>query len=277
MKRALSITLTALSWILLTSYIVVSANYCSTQHKEVLCREIKVVVTDSAKQGYITPYMVKSWLVNENVKLLKQPLSSINTNEIEKILLKRGYVKSAEVYSTINGTLNIKISQRIPIARVSSSNGYNFYITEDNYILPPQSYFTSYVPIITGYIIPPFERGFVGNFENILSENEKKVSKNYLFLSNLINFVKFVGNDSFWNSMIVQINVTNRESQSYNPRVEIVPRTANHVVMLGEIENFQNKLDKLMLFYKNGLNYEGWERYNYINLEYKNQVVCIKQ
>ena len=36
------------------------------------------------------------------------------------------------------------------------------------------------------------------------------------------------------------------------------------------------KLDKLMSFYRKAVLYEGWDRYRYVNLKYKDQIVCVK-
>jgi cell division protein FtsQ len=46
--------------------------------------------------------------------------------------------------------------------------------------------------------------------------------------------------------------------------------------MLGELDGYRAKLDKLQRFYLRGLSYEGWDTYRYINLKYKNQIVCTK-
>ena len=39
----------------------------------------------------------------------------------------------------------------------------------------------------------------------------------------------------------------------------------------------QEKFNKLEIFYKEGLNYMGWEKYETIKLDYKGQVVCDKK
>ena len=36
------------------------------------------------------------------------------------------------------------------------------------------------------------------------------------------------------------------------------------------------QLDKLMSFYRKAVLYEGWDRYRYVNLKYKDQIVCVK-
>lgn len=277
MKKPLVIALNVLTWTAILAYLVVSSSYAKQRKKEQLCREIRVVVLDSAERNFITPGMVRGWFVTEKVPVLKQELSSLNTLEIEEFVRRRGFVRTARVYTSIDGRLNIELTQRRPIARVSSVNGYNFYITDDDYILPLQRHFVTYVPVITGYIEPPFGREFVGPLDQAAAGAEKKVEKNYLFLAKLINFVKFVGNDDFWKAFIVQINVEGGSTETrYDPQVEIVPRAGNQIVTLGSIDGYREKLDKLMSFYRGAVAYEGWDLYRSIDLSYKDQIVCIK-
>lgn len=101
------------------------------------------------------------------------------------------------------------------------------------------------------------------------------MSENYLFLANLINFVKFVESDGFWSAFWVQINVRDGGSEGrYDPQIELVPRAGDQIVCLGSLDDYRSKLDKLTSFYRNGLAYEGWEACRYINLAYRGQVVC---
>ena len=107
------------------------------------------------------------------------------------------------------------------------------------------------------------------------------MDENYLFFTKLINFVRLIRGDSFWNAQIVQIDVSTPARGAgqvhwQEPEVEIVPRVGRHVVLLGTLDEVEQKLDRLMLFYRRVLDYEGWETYRTVNLKYRNQVVCTK-
>ncbi|HJB84993.1 MAG TPA: hypothetical protein IAA13_05745 [Candidatus Alistipes merdigallinarum] len=277
MKKSLAITLNLSAWILLIAYLSFALPYTNRQKKERLCKGINVTILDSAERKFITPAMVKMWFETKKIKLVGEKLMSINTIDLEQFIGRRGYVRTVRVYTSMDGLLNIEITQRQPIARFNTQNGYNFYVTEDNYILPAQRHFVTYVPIITGYILPPFRRDYIGPLDRFADDKEKKIEKNYLFLTKLINFVKFVDSNDFWRSFIVQIHVEGTETElKYDPDIEIVPRVGNQVILLGGIDGYQEKLDKLLVFYKNAVAYEGWEKFKYINLKYKDQVVCIE-
>ena len=89
--------------------------------------------------------------------------------------------------------------------------------------------------------------------------------------------MKFVGYDDFWNAFIVQIRVNGADPQTEGePQVEIVPRAGDQVIALGGIDAYEQKLDKLMSFYRKAVLYEGWDRYRYVNLKYK-ESDCLRQ
>lgn len=277
MRPLLPILLGVISWVALVTYIVLSTNYCSQQKEVRRCHEIRVVVQDSADYGFITPGMVKGWFEQEKIKLLNKEVSAINTLELERLVSRRGYVKRARVYTSMDGVLHVELTQRRPIIRFNTANGYNFYLTEDNYILPAQRYFVTYVPVVSGTISFPFEKGYVGSLKDFAKDNEKKNTKNYLFLSNLISFVEFVREDPFWNAFFVQIDVLwDPENQAKEPQIRLVPRVGELEIRMGGVDNYQEKLKKLLTFYRSGLTYEGWNTYRVINIAYKDQVVCSK-
>ena len=158
MKRPLVITLNVLSWTAILVYLLLSSRYTRERKQQRPCREVRVVVLDSAERGFITPAMVRGWFASEKIPLVGRELSSINTLELERFVRRRGYVRSARVYASIDGVLTIEIAQRKPVMRFNTDDGYNFYVTDDGYILPQQRQFSCYVPIVTGRFELPFPR-----------------------------------------------------------------------------------------------------------------------
>lgn len=105
-----------------------------------------------------------------------------------------------------------------------------------------------------------------------LEIRKKKLIKNCEDCQNLINFVKIIDNDDFWRSEIVQIIASH--SQSGELKISLSVRSGEFLVILGDLTQTQERLDKLLTFYKKGLNKIGWSRYKSINIEYRDQVVC---
>jgi len=63
-------------------------------------------------------------------------------------------------------------------------------------------------------------------------------------------------------------------SMSRDGRVTMVPRVGNHTIRLGKAENYEEKLNNLLVFYREAMPVVGWDKYKVVNVEYKGQVVC---
>ena len=88
----------------------------------------------------------------------------------------------------------------------------------------------------------------------------------------LVEFVEWLRGDDFWSAEIVQIVAGTTSFGTID--VTLIPRSGDFKILLGELDAPQQKLDRLMSFYRNGLVHTGWNRYKTINLRYNNQVVC---
>ena len=108
--------------------------------------------------------------------------------------------------------------------------------------------------------------------ERIVVARQKKNEENYADFLKLINFVRSVGDDGFWSAEIVQIIVS---ATSYGGMdLTLVPRSGDFRIEFGETDGAQEKFERLMKFYRDGLGCIGWDRFSTLNLKYDNQVVC---
>lgn len=108
--------------------------------------------------------------------------------------------------------------------------------------------------------------------QDAVRAEQKKAEEKYADFLKLINFVRSVEDDGFWSAEIVQ---TVASATSYGTmELTLVPRSGDFRIVFGETDDADAKLDKLMKFYRDGLENIGWDRYGTINLKYKNQVVC---
>lgn len=62
-----------------------------------------------------------------------------------------------------------------------------------------------------------------------------------------------------------------------NKEVELIPRVGRFRIVLGSLDDFEEKLNKLRLFYDQAIPKVGWDKYSVIDLKYKNQIVCTKK
>ena len=283
MRRFWPIVFSVVGWVAILAYLIVAGRHCAHKKDDVRVSRMRIVVRDSARLQLVTSAMVRGWLEGEGIKTRDLSLREIETSRIRQAIEKHIFVRHATVFTDLDGTLNIELSQRRPVVRVEMSNGYRFFLSDDGYVLPLQERGQDpvRVPIVTGAFSLPFAPGYVGSLDEAVSDKQKKISENYRFLLKLINFVAFIEDDDFWRAEIVQIIV--REGSAsvgdpawQEPQVEFVPRAGNHIVVLGDLEDVPVKLDKLLSFYRHALAYEGWSGPKIINLKYRNQVICTK-
>ena len=114
-------------------------------------------------------------------------------------------------------------------------------------------HFTARVIIASGEIPP-----FVPDFQ----DRKKHVVKD------LFSLTQRIRNDEFLEPMIEQVYV------NQNGEFTLIPKLGAHKIILGKLDNLENKLFRLEKMYTDVFPYEGWKKHKTINLKYKGQVVC---
>ena len=173
-------------------------------------------------------------------------MSDVNTEKIEQELLKNEMIANVEAYKTPSGIVKMEVMQKIPIIRIMSVTG-SYYVDNMGTTMPISRRYAAHVPLASGFV-------------------EKEFA-----VTDLYKFALFLQENEFWNDLIEQIYVFQDQE------VELIPKVGNHRIMLGTIDDFRDKLDKLKLFYEQAIPKVGWEKYSVINLKYKNQIVCTKK
>lgn len=225
-----------------------------------ICTKVNINIQDESTNGFINAKEIKSRLEKIRQYPLSRKMVDVNTRTIEESLKRSPFVKTAECYKTQDGAVCITLTQRMPIVRIKSINGNDYYVDDNNSIMP-NSHYTSDLIIATGYISKAFAQNYIAKLAKILME------------------------DSFWKNQIEQVNVTPEKG------IELIPRVGNHIIYIGqlpestnkekrekELETFvDKKLKRLEKFYIYGLSQAGWNKYSYINLEFDNQIICKKR
>ena len=210
-----------------------------------VCNRLDVVIVDSLKNTFLSENDVKELLERKKMNPVGMPLKQIKLNDVETKLEAHPFILNAECYKTPDGTLCVKVTPRFPVLRVLSNNGGNFYIDANGEEMKNSS-FSADVVVATGDISPKYAKRYLAKIGNFLQADE------------------------FWNSQIEQLNVQKDGS------IQMVPRIGDHIVNLGAPTDIEKKLERLKLFYTKALSKVGWNKYETIDLQYNNQIVCTK-
>lgn len=168
-------------------------------------------------------------------------LEDVSFRDIENVLTQHPFIKSAVVYSDMNANVFISVTQRNPIVRIQEDKK-GYYLDEDGLEIPLSNVYTSRMLLVTG---------------EVNSVNNK----------DLFNLTNFIYNNDFWKKQIVQINIENSKL--------LMLTKLGEQLEFGEIKNVKEKFENLMLYYEKG-NSQNID-YKTLNLEYNNQIVCIKK
>jgi len=249
-----------LIWLGLTGYLFVMLAFVSKEQENILCRKILIHIHDSSEVGFVTSDQIMKIIHPEPATLLGKPVHSINISDLEDKLHKIRSIRRAEVYYTVEGHLSVDINQRKPMIRIIDNSGASYCIDMEGYLIPLTGKYTPHILIANGNI-KTIDRN-AGHIRDL--ENRE-------ILEDIYGFGLYLNEDAFFRSQIVQVYVNS------NREFELIPRVGSHVILLGDMNEFDIRLDNLKILYEQGFSTVGWNQFEIINLKYENQVVCTKR
>jgi cell division protein FtsQ len=182
-------------------------------------------------------------------------ISGFDLRNMEKKLEANIWVKDAELFFDNRGQLQIRVSEREPIARVFTVGKNSFYIDSSGERLPVAENPAAHLMVFTNF---PVEKGRLKNQESIL-------------MREMVTISEFINKSEFWSAQVEQIDITP------NRTFEMAPLIGNHIVVLGDGDNLQEKFDRLFVFYKDVMSRTGFDHYVKLDVQYKDQVVATRK
>ncbi|GAA3609279.1 cell division protein FtsQ [Flavivirga amylovorans] len=192
---------------------------------------------------FVTNETVSKLLIQKYGGVKNVPKETLDLNELENALKSNPMIKAAEVYVSVNGTLNAEIEQKTPIARVSTNASY--YVDDEGFYMPLSINYSARVPLVTGYVE-----------KNNLKSIRKIASK--------------IMNDEFLKKNVIEIH------QNIDKVVSLKFRHCNFIVQLGDVSFLDKKINNLKAFYQKNMKEKTLNNYSKVNLQFDNQVVCTK-
>ncbi|MCQ2066854.1 MAG: cell division protein FtsQ [Bacteroidaceae bacterium] len=241
-KRILSIILAVLA----AGYLVFSLVSLTGRSSDSTCKGLDVRIHDSLDYNLLKPESVISLLQRSGLDPTGRDMSQADLDSMEHVLLKHPLVLSAECFRTSSGTVKVRIESCTPVVRVLASNGADYMVDSRGRILE-HSGCVMQLPVATGHITREYA------------------------VTHLLEAVRAINRSRFWAAQVEQINVTSRGE------MELVPRVGNHIISLGTGEDVDEKLDRVLSFYENGLERIGWNKYSRVSAAFAGQIVCRKR
>lgn len=190
----------------------------------------------------------------EGDSILGDGFTAVSLKEVEQRIKSHSFVKDAEVFRDLKGHLVVKARQNKPVARLISNGGKNAYIGEDGDILPVSPKYTARVPVVTGKYV-----------DRLMGLGEVAEDEYAVKVYDLINFIN---DNKFWSMQIGQIDINSKG------KVVMYPQVGDQLLEFGYAEDFDRKFKKLEIFFKQIMPTKGWNTYERVNVEYKDQIIC---
>lgn len=227
-------------------YLVVAFVKFAASEDHTTCTKVNFTIADSTHAGFITADEADRLLRQSAVYPIGREMSEVDGTKIETTLRKNTFIDSVSCYKSPNGELNVIIMQRLPLMRIISDRGDDYYIDAKGNTMAPQGYVADLI-VATGHIDRRYARRELTKIGTFLRDN------------------------SFWNNQIEQIDV------SADHKLTLVPRVGGHLIEFGTTDSIPRKFRNLYAFYQKVLPVVGWNKYGSLSIEHVTQVVATRK
>lgn len=186
------------------------------------------------------------------VDIIKAPQRKIDVRLIESAVQKDSRIHTADVFIDSKKNLVIDIEQRRPILRIKDNEGGDYYLDQAGNYVAKSSFRAVRVPIITGYLEKYDERW--------RDRPDSRIKKAFIISEVLYH-------DKFLSALIEQIHFDKTD------RIIMIPKVGNEKIVLDYMDNLEHKLKNLKSFYREIAETKNWNKYDEIDISYKNQVI----
>jgi cell division protein FtsQ len=256
-KRKLFFFKKLTSLILLITLWVSAIVYAEYSYKESKCTGIIVKLDSENERPLLSKKHINQVITEEGTMYYEdKPLEIISLHKMEERVKKIPLVKSCEAHFDFSGKIIVSVKEFSPIARILRATTEESilpdqYVTSEGAFFGTSSLFTPRVLVVTG--------DFFKGGRSSLKDSKGKT---------LLPLFEFIKNDEFWKAQISQVVVAK------DGGIILVPTFGTTNVDFGLPINIKTKFKKLAIFYKQIVPNRGWNRYRWVRVKYKNQLIC---
>ena len=220
------------------------------------CKGVNIHISGTQDNFFIDKNEISSILEKlSGGTLIGKTLGSFNLAAIENTLEKNQWIKNAELFFDNNEVLRVDVIEREPVARIFTNTGSSFYLDSTLTRLPLSDKSSARVPV----------------FSNFPSQANAVTKADSILLTGVKNIGIYILKDPFWMAQIDQVDITSDRT------FEMIPKVGNQIIVFGKADNYEEKFNNLLIFYKQVATKVGWNTYSKINVQYKDQVVAVKR
>lgn len=202
------------------------------------------IIFESNENMFLTHEMVNNLLIQNLGGTSSIQKDKVDLNTLETVLDDHEMIEKAQIFSTADGFLNMRITQKTPIVRVITDVD-SYYLDSKGDKISLSENFSARVPLVVGAI-------------------SEENCKSYLKLFNEIK------NDDFLSKNITAAKIMP------SGNVVLTNRSYDYKIVFGKPKNEERKLKNYKAFYHQAIKDTLIKNYKEVNLMFIQQVVCKK-
>lgn len=224
--------------------------YAAEAENKAPCQDIAIRFTN-AQHSFVTRKDVMQLLEKNHIAAGKTVVPALRLEQAEQHLKNNPWIDSAEIYITSQHIIEVVVKQREPKIRIqlADSSEYAYYLDQQGNTIDWSEQYSPRLPIATVPVLGVDQRDFQ-------------------LKSSLVTLANFIQTDSFWNAAIAQIVVKN------NYEIQLIPVMGHQVIRLGDTRDLEDKMNRLLRFYQQGIHSLPWEKYDELDVRFRRQIVC---
>lgn len=255
-KNTIVKILTGAFWTAIGSGVLVLLVSSVSAEKLEACHSVQFhYLGDSSHQMVTQDEIINAlWPLHSSERPEGKKVSSFNLFEIEQNIGKNPWIKDADVFFDHHNVLHLNIWQRKPVARLFTPEGSSMFLDETYRTMPLKTSDVLELPVFTNFTA----------FGNNMNAADTSV------LERIITLSAYIKSDDFWMAQLEAVNI------QYDGSFEMTMQLGDETVNLGKRSDWNKLFPKLRLTYEKFTRDESWGKYDRIDLQYKNQVICRK-
>lgn len=258
MNKVLKYSLAILSAVAFICVTALIHTRVSARKHLITCNALNIEFRDSLH--FVDEDDIKAYLENDCPVFIGQRIDSVDLCGMEKMLDSKSAILKSEVWASGDGTLNISISQREPVAMLKTVD-HRFYIDDRGFIFPVQGEIAD-VQLIEGSIPLHEPKGYKG----VATSAEGRA-----WIESMLKLLDYMNRSRKWNGKFEKISVLPGGD------LTLKPREGRETFIFGKADGIEDKFARIAKYYGSIVPAVEKDRYATVSVKYKGQIVCRKK
>jgi cell division protein FtsQ len=256
--------LTISTWVLSCLSIIALFAFARNEYLRAPVKNLRLVIDRPANGGFLEYKKTYSLIMKMTDSILGKSVEKLSLFTLKNKLSANPYISHVELFTSMDGVLNVYLNEREALVRVFDSTSQSAYIDTHGMLFPLNPDFSARVMVASGCFAYP---------ELMPNATAKVSSKIYAGtkLNEIFKLAENLSKDDFLRVFVAQMYVDSLGE------FELTPRLSNTNIVIGNVEDLDMKLTNLKVFFMNKAVKPELYNYKTISLKYKNQIVCIKR